>query len=108
MSRRRGVGVPSPRIIWRHILPNVAAPLIVQSSLGVAFAILSEASLSFLGLGVQPPTPSWGGMLSQGREYLTTAWWLSVFPGLAIMLAVLSINLFGDAVRDALDPRLKV
>jgi peptide/nickel transport system permease protein len=78
------------------------------ASLLIASMILFEASLSFLGLGVQPPTPSWGGMLSQGREYLTSAWWLGVFPGLAIILTVLGINLFGDALRDAMDPRLKV
>ena len=80
----------------------------MQTLLLVAELIIAESSLSFLGLGVQPPTPSWGGMLSQGREYLTTAWWLSVFPGLAIILTVLGSNLFGDAVRDALDPRLRV
>jgi peptide/nickel transport system permease protein len=86
----------------------VIAPIIVISSFQLAELIIAESSLSFLGLGVQPPTPSWGGMLSQGREYLTSGWWLGVFPGLAIILTVLGINLFGDALRDAMDPRLKV
>jgi len=87
---------------------GVIAPIIVISSFQLAELIIAESSLSFLGLGVQPPTPSWGGMLSQGREYLTSAWWLGVFPGLAIILTVLGINLFGDALRDAMDPRLRV
>ena len=102
------LGATDRRIITRHIAPNVIAPIIVISSFQLAELIIAESSLSFLGLGVQPPTPSWGGMLSQGREYLTSAWWLGVFPGLAIILTVLGINLFGDALRDAMDPRLKV
>lgn len=102
------LGASDRRIIARHITPNVIAPIIVISSFQLAELIIAESSLSFLGLGVQPPTPSWGGMLSQGREYLTSAWWLGVFPGLAIILTVLGINLFGDALRDAMDPRLKV
>jgi len=102
------LGATDCRIITRHIMPNVIAPIIVISSFQLAELIIAESSLSFLGLGVQPPTPSWGGMLSQGREYLTSAWWLGVFPGLAIILTVLGINLFGDALRDAMDPRLKV
>jgi len=102
------LGATDRRIITRHIMPNVIAPIIVISSFQLAELIIAESSLSFLGLGVQPPTPSWGGMLSQGREYLTSAWWLGVFPGLAIILTVLGINLFGDALRDAMDPRLKV
>jgi ABC-type dipeptide/oligopeptide/nickel transport system permease subunit len=102
------LGATDRRIITRHITPNVIAPIIVISSFQLAELIIAESSLSFLGLGVQPPTPSWGGMLSQGREYLTSAWWLGVFPGLAIILTVLGINLFGDALRDAMDPRLKV
>jgi len=102
------LGATDCRIITRHITPNVIAPIIVISSFQLAELIIAESSLSFLGLGVQPPTPSWGGMLSQGREYLTSAWWLGVFPGLAIILTVLGINLFGDALRDAMDPRLKV
>jgi ABC-type dipeptide/oligopeptide/nickel transport system permease subunit len=102
------LGATDRRIITRHITPNVIAPIIVISSFQLAELIIAESSLSFLGLGVQPPTPSWGGMLSQGREYLTNAWWLGVFPGLAIILTVLGINLFGDALRDAMDPRLRV
>jgi len=102
------LGATDRRIITRHITPNVIAPIIVISSFQLAELIIAESSLSFLGLGVQPPTPSWGGMLSQGREYLTSAWWLGVFPGLAIILTVLGVNLFGDALRDAMDPRLKV
>jgi len=104
----RALGAPDRRIILRHLLPNVLTPVIVISSFQLAELIIAESSLSFLGLGVQPPTPSWGAMLSQGREYLTTAWWLGVFPGVAIILTVLATNLFGDGVRDALDPRLKV
>ena len=103
----RVVGVPDLRIIWRHVLPNVTAPLIVQASLGVAFAILSEASLSFLGLGVQPPTPSWGGMLSFGKDWLDRAPWMAIAPGSAIFITVLAFNFLGDGIRDALDPRLR-
>jgi ABC-type dipeptide/oligopeptide/nickel transport system permease subunit len=102
------LGASDCRIIACHITPNVIAPIIVISSFQLAELIIAESSLSFLGLGVQPPTPSWGAMLSQGREYLSSAWWLGVFPGLAIILTVLGINLFGDALRDAMDPRLKV
>jgi peptide/nickel transport system permease protein len=102
----RTIGVPDSRIMWRHILPNVTAPLIVQASLGIAFAILAEASLSFLGVGVQPPTPSWGAMLSFGKDYLQMAYWMAMAPGLAIFLTVLSFNFLGDGIRDALDPRL--
>lgn len=95
------------RVVFRHILPNVLAPLIVQASVSLAFAILAEASLSYLGLGTQPPDPSWGTMLNEGRTYLETAPWMSVFPGLAIMLAVLGFNLLGDGLRDVLDPQLR-
>jgi len=102
----RAVGASSLRIIWRHLLPNSLAPLLVQLSLGMGQVILIEASLSFLGLGAQPPTPSWGSMLSSGRAYLLTASWLTLFPGLAIMVVVLGFNLIGDGLRDALDPRL--
>lgn len=101
------VGVPDLRIMLQHILPNVTAPLIVQSSLGVAGAILTEAALSFLGLGVQPPTPSWGSMLSAGRGYLEIDPWLVIGPGAAIFLAVLGFNFLGDGIRDVLDPRLR-
>ncbi|SCG43860.1 ABC transporter permease [Micromonospora rifamycinica] len=99
------IGTSDLRILRRHVLPNVAAPLIVQTSLSLAFAILSEAALSFLGLGVQPPAPAWGRMLYDGRGFVTDAWWLGVFPGAAIFLTVLAFNLVGDALRDVLDPR---
>jgi peptide/nickel transport system permease protein len=99
------IGVPDREIIARHILPNVAGPVIVQTSLSLGFAILTEAALSFLGLGVQPPEPSWGGMLYEAQGFMQQAWWMAVFPGLAIVLTVLSFNLVGDALRDVLDPR---
>jgi len=99
------IGVPDREIITRHILPNVAGPVIVQTSLSLGFAILTEAALSFLGLGVQPPQPSWGGMLYEAQGFMQQAWWMAVFPGLAIVLTVLSFNLVGDALRDVLDPR---
>jgi peptide/nickel transport system permease protein len=102
-----GLGAGALRVVFRHILPNVLAPLIVQASVSLAFAILAEASLSYLGLGTQPPDPSWGTMLNEGRTYLETAPWMSVFPGLAIMLAVLGFNLLGDGLRDVLDPQLR-
>lgn len=99
------VGASDTRIIVTHILPNVVAPIIVQTSLSLAFAILSEAALSFLGLGVQPPDPAWGRMLADGRGFIADAWWMGVFPGLAIVLTVMSFNFVGDALRDALDPK---
>ncbi|MBI3740756.1 MAG: ABC transporter permease, partial [Chloroflexi bacterium] len=101
------VGAPDARIMLRHILPNVTAPLIVQSSLGIAGAILTEAALSFLGLGVQPPTPPWGSMLSAGRGYLDIDPWLVVGPGAAIFLTVLGFNFLGDGIRDVLDPTMR-
>ncbi len=100
----RSVGAGDLRIMFSHILPNVAGPIIVQTSLSLAFAILSEAALSFLGLGVQPPAPSWGRMLYDGRDFIQNAWWMGLFPGLAIFVTVLSFNIVGDALRDALDP----
>lgn len=103
----RAAGCTNARIMLRHILPNTLAPIIVLGTLGVAGAIIAAAALSYLGLGIQPPTPEWGGLLSEGRNYLRVAWWLTTFPGLAIMTAVLSINLLGDGLRDALDPRLQ-
>lgn len=103
----RVVGVPDRIILVRHILPNVIAPVIVAATLGIGAAILWAAALSFLGLGSQPPTPEWGRMLSEGRQYLREQWWISTFPGLAIMLTVLAMNMLGDGLRDALDPRLK-
>ncbi|HSJ19657.1 MAG TPA: ABC transporter permease [Nocardioidaceae bacterium] len=101
----RSIGASDVRILRLHILPNVMAPIIVQTSLSLAFAILSEAALSFLGLGVQPPQPSWGRMLFDGRGFIEQAWWMGVFPGLAIFLTVLAFNIVGDASRDALDPK---
>jgi peptide/nickel transport system permease protein len=101
------LGASTKRVILRHIIPNCLAPLIVQASMRVAGAIITAASLSFIGLGVQPPTPEWGSMLSTGRQYIRTHWHMIIFPGLAIMVTVTSLNLFGDGVRDALDPRLK-
>ena len=98
-------GFSDMRIMLRHILPNAMAPIIVQATVSVSYAILGEASLSFLGLGVNPNTPTWGLILSDGRSFISRAWWLGVFPGLAIMLVVLSINFIGDALRDALDVR---
>jgi peptide/nickel transport system permease protein len=99
------IGCSNTRILLRHILPNVLAPVIVLATLGIPNAIIAGASLSFLGLGIQPPTADWGEMLSSGRSHYAIAWWLSVFPGLAIVVTVLAINLFGDGLRDALDPR---
>ena len=104
----RAMGVGDGRIIWRHILPNSVSPIVVQASLDMAGAITAEATLSFLGLGTQPPTPSWGLMLSStGRAFMEQAPWLAIFPGLAISLAVLAFNLFGDTLRDAWDPKLR-
>ena len=91
----------------RHVLPNIAAPLIVQTSLSLSTAILTEASLSFLGLGTQPPDPSWGTMLGAGRKFMETAPWVAIFPGTAIAISVLGFNLLGDGLRDAVDPRLR-
>jgi len=104
----RALGSRDVSIVARYILPNVVAPLIVTATLGLGTAILSAAALSFLGLGSQPPQPEWGRMLSEGRDYLREAWWISTVPGLGIMLTVLAMNLLGDGLRDVLDPRLKV
>lgn len=104
----RCVGVRSWRILLRHLLPNTLTPVIVLSTLGVASAMLTGAALSFLGLGVKPPTPEWGSMLSEARNYLRLSPWTMTFPGLAIVIAALAINLFGDGLRDALDPRMRV
>ena len=103
----RSIGASDFRIIMRHIIPNALAPIIVQATLGVAGAILSCASLSFLGLGISPPTPEWGAMLSASRQYIRNYWYMSTFPGIAIMLTVYALNVLGDGLRDALDPRLK-
>ena len=102
----RALGASHMRLLRAHVLPNIAAPLVVQASLSLSIVILVEAALSFLGLGTQPPAPSWGSMLSRGRQYMTIAPWLVLAPGVAIMLAVLGFNLLGDAQRDLLDPRL--
>lgn len=104
----RSIGAGDRQILVSHIVPNMLTPIVVQTSLSVAFAILTEASLSFLGLGVQPPTPSWGFMLNQGRDYIGQAPWLAIFPGVSIFLVVMAFNLLGDAIRDALDPRLRI
>jgi len=103
----RSIGSPNRRILVQHILPNIIAPIIVAATLGVGAAILWAAALSFLGLGSQPPTPEWGRMISEGRQYMRTQWWISTFPGIAIMITVLAMNILGDGLRDVLDPRLK-
>ncbi|MBO8141358.1 MAG: ABC transporter permease [Firmicutes bacterium] len=103
----RAVGASDAHIMWREILPNVLSAVVVVATLRVAWVILMEASLSFLGLGVQPPTPAWGSMVASGREYIFQAWWMATFPGLAILVTVLGINLLGEGLRDALDPRLR-
>jgi len=102
----RALGGSNGRIIFNHLFPNVVPPIIVIVTLEMARMIIMEAALSFLGLGIQPPTPTWGGMLADGRVYLVTSWWLATFPGLVIMLVVLGINLLGNWLRDMLDPRL--
>jgi peptide/nickel transport system permease protein len=102
------LGSRDGRVLLRHILPNAFTPWLVVATLDMARVIVIESALSFLGLGVQPPTPTWGGMLADGRVYISTAWWLATFPGLAILLTVLGINLFGDGLRDTLDPRLRI
>jgi peptide/nickel transport system permease protein len=101
------VGASAPRIIFRHVLPNAMGPVLVAMTLGIPAAILMESGLSFLGLGVQPPYATWGNILNEGKDAIEIAWWLSVYPGLAILLTVLSYNLLGEGVRDALDPRLR-
>jgi peptide/nickel transport system permease protein len=103
----RALGMGDWRIISRHVIPNTMAPVIVSATLGIGQTILTEASLSFLGLGVQPPTPSWGNMVADGRDALIEAWWIATFPGIAIVLTVIAFNLLGDGLRDALDPRLR-
>jgi peptide/nickel transport system permease protein len=103
----RVIGMKDSRIILKHLLPNALGPVLVVATLGIGGAILIESSLSYLGLGVQPPTPSWGNMLEEGKEHLTDAWWLITFPGVAIFLTVLGYNLLGEGLRDYLDPRLR-
>ena len=107
VTAARVAGAGNFRLMFRTILPNCTAPLIVQATLSFSSAILDAAALGFLGLGVQPPTPEWGTMLASARDYIERAWWVVSLPGLAILLSVLAINLFGDGLRDALDPKLK-
>ena len=104
----RSLGSSDTRLIWRHVLPNALTPVFVLSSLGVGSAVLIGAALSFLGVGAQPPTAEWGIMLSEGRQFMRSAWWVMAFPGLAITVTVLAANLVGDGLRDALDPRIKL
>jgi peptide/nickel transport system permease protein len=103
----QSVGATGFRVIWRHILPNAMAPVLVAMTLGIPAAILTESGLSFLGLGVQPPFATWGNILNEGKDTIEIAWWLSLYPGLAILVTVLSYNLLGEGIRDALDPRLR-
>jgi peptide/nickel transport system permease protein len=103
----RALGAGDMAILWRHVLPNVLPPITVVATFSIARTIIAEASLSFLGLGLPPPAPSWGAMLDEGRNYLTTGWWLALFPGLAILVVVLGINVIGDWLRDTLDPRVE-
>jgi peptide/nickel transport system permease protein len=103
----KALGASDLRVMLRHMLPNALAPVMVSATLGVAGAILTESALSFLGLGVQPPTPSWGNILTAGKDNIEIAWWLSLFPGLAILITVMSYNLLGEGIREAIDPRLK-
>jgi peptide/nickel transport system permease protein len=107
MQATRALGIPHGRVLLRHVLPNTLSPVIVSATLMIGDVILTEAVLSFLGLGVQPPTASWGNIINQGRDNLLGAWWIATFPGLAIVLTVVAYNLLGDGLRDALDPRLK-
>jgi peptide/nickel transport system permease protein len=107
VTAARALGAGDIRLILRHMLPNALAPVMVSATLGVAGAILTESALSFLGLGVQPPTPSWGNILTAGKDNIEIAWWLSVFPGLAILITVMSYNLLGEGIQEAIDPRLK-
>jgi peptide/nickel transport system permease protein len=103
----QAVGATGFRVVWRHILPNAMAPVLVAMTLGIPAAILTESGLSFLGLGVQPPFATWGNILNEGKDAIEIAWWLSFYPGLAILITVLSYNLLGEGIRDALDPRLR-
>lgn len=106
IAAARAIGASDFRLIFRHIIPNALSPVFVAATFGIAGAILTESGLSFLGLGVQPPEPSWGNILTSGKDNITVAWWLSLFPGIAILITVLSYNLVGEGLRDALDPRL--
>lgn len=103
----RAIGVPSYRLVWRHIMPNAVTPIIIQGTIDVGFAVLATAGLSFIGLGAQPPTPEWGTMISNARTFFRVAWWYFTFPGLALMLTVIGFNLLGDGLRDYFDPRTR-
>jgi peptide/nickel transport system permease protein len=103
----QSVGASGFRVVWRHILPNAMAPVLVAMTLGIPAAILTESGLSFLGLGVRPPYATWGNILNEGKDAIEIGWWLSFYPGVAILVTVLSDNLFGEGIRDALDPRLR-
>jgi len=103
----QSLGVPSIRMMWRYLLPNAMGPVLVSAVLGVAGAVLLESGLSFLGLGVQPPDPSWGNILTEGKDNIQIAWWLSMYPGLAILITVLGYNLLGEGLRDIFDPKLQ-
>jgi peptide/nickel transport system permease protein len=107
VTAARALGQTDPRILFRHVLPNIIAPIVVLSTLRVAAAVISAAALSFVGLGAQPPSPEWGAMLSDARAYMQEAWWFTAFPGMAIALTVLAVNVIGDALRDILDPKAK-
>jgi peptide/nickel transport system permease protein len=107
VTAARAIGANDARIIFMHILPNALASILVSATLGIAGAILTESALSFLGIGVQPPTPSWGNILTAGKDNIDIAWWLSFYPGLAILITVVGYNLLGEGIRDASDPRLK-
>jgi peptide/nickel transport system permease protein len=106
MVAGRAVGATDSHLILRYIFPNLVSTITILITLTLARTIISESSLSFLGLGIEPPTPSWGGMLAEGRSYLSTAWWITTFPGISLMITVVGVNLLGDALRDVLDPRL--
>lgn len=108
VTATRLAGARMPRLLLRHILPNIAAPLVVVATLEFGLMILFEAGLSFLGLGIQPPTPSWGSIMSTGRNYVGTAWWIATFPGICLFLLVLSVNICGDHLRDRFDPRATI
>jgi peptide/nickel transport system permease protein len=108
VAAARGLGASEVRVMARHILPNVIAVIVISVTLRVGISILAEASLSYLGLGVQPPTPSWGNLVADGREYLRSAWWVSLFPGAFVFLSVMAFNLLGDGLRDAFDPKMKI
>ena len=106
IEAERAIGASTRRILWKHLLPNTISIVVVYSTLEIPWAILFSAGMSFLGVGIKPPTPEWGSIIADGRNYLTTAWWITTFPGLVLMLVVLGFNFLGDGLRDALDPRL--